>query len=393
MGLTATLHPFISFNSASRTQMVGGQKGQALQPKSPEVPSLLTGLETQLSDFTFGSIMPVDGIVVSVHHKYRRTASLGPQANIVDLSIIYQNQENGTYEVIHVKEYMTQHRVFGSKLRINPIVRTLRAGSPIARGTKLAVSECVQEDNVYTTSVQAQVAYMAMPSTIEDGFHVSEDFCDRISPLEMDSRVGSWGANEYPLNLYGDSKIYKPFPDVGDIIRPDGLIFATRTYDPLLDIVNMDPVSLKTIDMVYDNRIYGVPGAKVYDVEVLSGIGEKKEPAKTPTHMRGQTDSYIGLTRNFYDGILDTYSHICKGSRSPVMSPELQVLITRAYADQPNLKRNKRRTGGLVRRTIKKVPIDEYRVTVKYHKRKMIDKGAKISNLFGGGAFLLQVTQ
>lgn len=60
--------------------------------------------------------------------------------------------------------------------------------------------------------------------------------------------------NVFPLNLYGDENTYKPFPNIGDLVREDGMIVALRK-GPATHSTEVDPVN--------DAVLYSVPGSVV----------------------------------------------------------------------------------------------------------------------------------
>lgn len=386
MGLTATLGSFVNFNSSSRIQMLSSHVGQAIAPAKSDIPRTLTGFESQLADFTFKVEMPVDGIVKSIHRKYEPGLGYNSIRGNPKTTIIYQNNDDYTFDYIDVVEFDVRHPTFTSRYIINPLVGRLRPGSCIKAGTILAHSPNVKEGEIYATGMEASVAYLSVPAVIEDGFVISDEFAERSSPLEIGSSVASWGKRVYPVNLYGDAENYKPFPDIGDKIREDGLVFALREYDSKFDAIKRTPRALMEVDFISDRCMYGIPGAEVYDIHAETGRAEGRPKPVTPSGMETQAMKYINSASKYYAGILNTYDQAVKEMRRGiVISPELQNLVTRSIADQPNSPKAKAgRNSGIIRRTIKNTPLDEYRVEVKYFKRKEVQPGAKMTDKHGG---------
>ena len=58
--------------------------------------------------------------------------------------------------------------------------------------------------------------------------------------------VISFGEDEVPLNLYGDDENYKIHPDVGELIRSDGVLFASRKLITGLYPIQMSRKALRT---------------------------------------------------------------------------------------------------------------------------------------------------
>ena len=378
-GVTAATNPFTSWDTGSRLAMLSNHLAQTVNPQQSDIPRAMTGLETQLEAFDIR--MPVNAIIIEVHHKFRR----GFDQNAIKVNpcttVIYQCQETGEYSYLDISTYHSRHLVYGVKYVLSPIVSQFRKGYHVPRDTVLAVSPNIKTGGIYANGLSCSIVNLSLPCTIEDGYGVSKSFCERASLLEMPTVVGQWGKKMYPLNTYGDDITFKAFPEVGDTIREDGLVFALREYHPTFDALEMSAKALRQIDMVHDIRIYGVAGATVFDVTVESGIGESKAKALTPPSIATQAERYISHISDYYNGILATYEGILRSEKKVNLSPKLIQLITRAYADKPNAHKSKAAGGGIIRRTYKNIPLDEYRVEIKSTREIPIGLGSKLSGL------------
>ena len=381
MGAMATGTPFLSMVSPDRAAMWSHHAEQACSPKHPDIPHILNGLETQMRAFDIR--MPTDGIVVSVHNKFRKVFGSDSVNENPRMTIIFRDRETGEFDTLDIYEFATNHRVYGVKYILSDIVAKIRPGFAISKNTVLARSPNVLEGGIFSNSISCNVVNLSLPCTIEDGYGVSEDFCERASLLELPSVVGSWGRKTYPLNIYGTPDVFKAYPGVGDRIRDDGLVFAFREYNPKFDASEMTTKALMDVDTVNDIRIYSQPRAIVYDVTVESGIGESKSKPLTSTPMAAQSEVYIEHLRQYYSDIIRSCEKIQMEERNPRFSPRLINLVTRAYADQPNSGKQKSNIGGMVRRSHKLIPLDEYRVIIKCRRRLHIAAGSKITGLMG----------
>ena len=391
IGVSGLTNPFISSVSASRSAMAAHHSSQAVTPNESNIPHILTGFENQLTSFSV--TVPFDAIVISVHRKYRRGLDKHAIKENPTTTIIIQDQLTGVYDSLTVNTYFSKHRTYGSRNIINPIIDRLRPGNELPKGTILSRSPNVKENNIFSNSVSANVISLSIPSTIEDGFCVSESFCERAGLTEINETIVIWGKTKFALNLYGTDEHYKPFPDIGDTIRADGLILALREYNPLYDATTMTNRSLQKIDFIHDTRFYSTPGATVFDITVESGIGESKQKPVTPMLMGIQPERYISTLRDYYNSILDSYhTNICK-DRTPRLSPRLISLIYKALGDMPNAPKIKgSKSNGIIRRTYKKVPLDEYRVQIKVSKKVRLAPGSKITgNGMGSKGVICQI--
>jgi len=401
LGTMAAISPMLKFNSGSRMQMVCSQISQAVVPNKPDTPRILTGLEDQLATHTFGVKAPEDLQVYAVLNKY----SGGVGANAIEynplVTVIYRSLETGKFGVFHVEAYQNQlervHETFGFKYKFTPLMRQLTRGMTLDRGDVLSYSPTV-ENGYYSNGLNCNVAYMSVPATIEDGFEVSREFLERATPIATGTRVVEWGRHYYPINLYGDDRVYRPFPEIGDRIRDDGLVFALRKYDPMLDGVEMSRKELQTPDLVHDKLTYGVPGARIIDITVNTTTNEGRRTYHTPSGMEDVAKKYADRHAQYYDRIVQVYHQIRQETNyKPDLMPELQTLIYYAMGIRPNetVKRLESVKGrkNSIQKTYRASPMDEWRVEVMYEHRFKADLGGKISDLAGGKGVICGVRE
>lgn len=382
MGMAAAASPFITTQSSSRNEMVSSHLSQAIVPLVSDVPYIMTGFERQLASHVFNIRMPVDGTVVAIFQKHLTGIGQDAISSSPSTTMIYQNADTGEYSYLNIDKHMMNHNTFGYPLVMNNMVRSLRPGTPIAKDTILAQSPNVHAGDVYSTSLNTNVIFLSDPGVEQDGYVVSDRFCQKAAPLEMDDITIECGRNWYPLNLYGTDTVYKPFPDIGDIIRPDGLVAVLRAYDDNTDALNMSPAALRQIDFIHDKRFYvtGEMDAEVYDVIVNTGINDVTKMT-VPKGMETQMLKYLRSLDNYYENVITAWRNIVKECRGyePKISPALQALITRAMAQKPQEYRSKRYSG-LVSRAYKGTKLDEFRIQIFFHARKPLTYGSKLSD-------------
>ncbi len=381
MGAMCATTPFLNTISSARIAMMSHHQNQTITPKYPDIPRILTGFESQLETFTIK--MPVDGKVVSVHRRFNKGYAIDSIKTNPYTVIIFQNRVTGEYDCLEIPEFDTKHLVFGNHLKHTQIVNQLREDMVIKKDTIFAYPNSVREGNILATGISANIVNISHPSSIEDGYGVSESFCKRGTLLKLPMVTGHWGKKQYPLNIYGNDKVYKPFPDIGDTIKDCGLVMAFREYDADFDVVEMTNRCLQTVDTIHDFCIYSTPGATVYDINVLSGIGETTSKPITPKSMSVQAELYISQINIYYDAIIKSYESLINYKKLPLLNPRLINLVTRAYANRPNDPRYKNSTTGKVRRTIDKNFLDEYNVEIKMYVEQPLALGNKISGYFG----------
>jgi hypothetical protein len=383
MGIVAMINSFATFTSAPRIAMLCNQIRQACMVASPDIPLILHSYESQLRAYDIR--MPENGIVVSVHYKYRNGFD-SKDKRCPLITVIYQKtsgEKAGEYDCVNIHEFNTNHLDYGSRYVPEPIIGKLRKGLPIAKDTIFARSPSKLVGDIYSTSVTCNVLAVGDSATTEDGFLASDEFCIRAGLLEVDKYTGSWGKKAYLLNSYGTLNAFKGYPDIGEKVRPDGLLMAFRTYHEDFGALEMTNEALMTPMPEHDIEIYATPGSVVYDILVESGIGETTKEAITPVNIAKQSERYINQLSNYYKELLEVEATIFKENKHARFSEGLLQILTKALADKPNAPALKTGAGGRVRRCYRRENLDEYRIVVKTYNPTKLNKGAKITDLNG----------
>lgn len=372
------INPWPGNDSSPRVQMLLSQIGQALQVKGATRPRIVTGIERQLATTTFNRKMPCNATILKVIQKYPPTIGQGGiKMNPLTL-VIYENYDTREIACLELPYYHCMHQHFGFKYKPTPNANRLVPMATMAKGTILADSPAVDDDGNYCFGVESEVALMSIPQVIEDGVVVSRSYVDRITTRGYETRVGSWGSKRYPLNLYGDPNIpgdYKAFPDIGDRIRPDGLLMALRTYDPMMSVVEMTDDALREPDYFTDELIYAVPNAKVVDVVVHHNTNESCPP--TPVGMEVQCDKYYRAATEFYHKVWDEYRRLDRERGDDLeINPNFQTVAREAY---------RHRVDGTKRvtKTYRNAPIDDWRVEVTFEYDVVPNIGFKLTGCHG----------
>jgi len=396
-------------------QMATTMAGQAVVPKHSDLPRILTGFEKQMAEFTFSVRAPEDLVIVAMVSKYQR----GMGESVIQFNplttVIYRSVETYRFGCFHIPTYQNQidrvHETFSFRYQLTKLGESLHPKMRLHRGDLIAHSPNHRHGG-YGTGLSTSVVYMATPYTIEDGFEVSRSFVERASPIATGVRRAEFGRRYYPLNMYPNPNHpgkYMPFPNIGDRIRDDGIVFALRKNDPYLAGLEMTNRSLQDIDFKHDRIEYGEPGAVVVDVTVTCGSpNEGKNPTKprsihTPQGMDEVALIYENQIGVYYGKILDIYYQQKRENHNSItLTPEFQTLIEFAMGHKPNSaprmwsdmegKTVDQRTldpttaysTRTIQKTMKAKPIDEWFVEIIYAWEFKIGVGSKVSDLHGG---------
>lgn len=392
LGSAATVTSFIDKDSSSRVQMATTQLNQSCVLLNSDVPRILTGFEDQLKDATFGLRVPEDCRVYAVIEKYRRTKGIDSVNSNPLVTIIYQSEVTGEFGCMHLERFQSQservHDTFTYPFNPTPRMLNLKPEDTLYKDEVLSASPNVK-GNLWASGLSLNVAYYSSHATIEDGFEIADDVCERASPLAYGSRVAEIGRKYFPRNLYGTEDNYKAYPDIGSQVRDDGLVFSLVEYSELFDHVTMTAKELQRPDMITDITHFGEPGATVQDVNVHTTTNEGRRTVHTPVGMEAQPARYYKHIDHYNTRLLEVYEEIKREMKyKQVLSGQLTNLIKRALAERPNTNaarlEKRRHRSETVHKTWRGEPIDEWRIEVYYTYLKKNGLGGKLSNMHGG---------
>ncbi len=381
LGLHGT-DPFYGTTHAARGAMYASQVGQAPVVEGSEPQRILTGLELRLGEHIFDVKFPKDVVILNVIRKYPMGYGNDSIKHNPVTTIIYEDyyDVNKTIGMIHVPEYMSFHQEFGFELKKNKeTFGDLVAGAMIPKDTVLASSNTVSKNGLYGIGVNANVLFRSSPGTIEDGFIFSQEFLEeKMSPRTYTQAIGGCGKRAFFLNLYGDDKIYKPFPDIGERIREDGVIFAVRDLDDNLSPAEMTPRALREFDRTFDRGVIGEPGSIVKDINVF--WDDKQNPTFVPSGMDTHLRKYYEALKTYHSEVLKIYKGLSIRRKDKLRcTPEFHQLVVEAIMFLPQDPKKRKLT-----RMYRLEQLDEWRVEITYETKRIPSNAYKFADTKGG---------
>ena len=381
LGNTA-LDPYYGSVSAARGAMFVSQIGQSPVVEKSEPRRIMTGMEMRYAEHTFDVRFPVDCTLLRVIRKY--PAGYGNDAiKATPVTTLFYESYYDEYKevgIINVPDFISHHQEFGFPLKKDPNVwGNLAEGELFAKDTIIAKSTAVKDDGLYGMGVNANVAFMSLPGTIEDGMIFAREYLEEhFSPRTYTNAVIGAGKKAFLLNLYGDDTHYKPFPDIGERIREDGVIFAVRDLDDDLSPAEMTPRALREFDRTFDRGVIGSPGSIVKDIRVFRD--DRQNPSFTPTGMDTQLRKYYDALSDYYSQVLKFYYNL-KGKRKERLriTEEFYQLVVEALIYLPQDSRKRKLT-----RMYRLEQLDEWRVELTYETKRIPGEAYKFSDFFGG---------
>jgi DNA-directed RNA polymerase beta subunit len=279
--------------------------------------------------------------------------------------LIVKDMKTGMYDVIERKigESLTESYCY---LNDNTAIDKLKKGSKIPKDKILSHSTNFDEYGNYSYGLNAKVCYMINNNTIEDAVEISESFKDRFSFNYIHERAININTNDLLINIYGDDKEYKCFPDIGE--ETAGKILTARrriNYENAL--FDLKDEQLRNINYKSDKRFYAK--GTLIDIDIFSNIPiEEVEKNR----YNEQIVYYLKEQERYYTEIKETLEKIIEDNGKN-FSYDLNFLYRKAcdYLN-PNVKWKNDKTD-----------FDNIYIVFKVLQRNPLHIGSKIAGRFG----------
>lgn len=384
----------IGTDSASRSQMYSSHLSQALVIEGSTEKRFQTGVEMRLGEYTFAIKAPCNMRVIKVIDRYPRQLGIDVIPENPESMIIYEDIKTQEVGCISIPRFASYHQHFGFEYKLHQAFYSLRQGAVIAKDTVFADSPSKSANGGYKPGIELNIAFMSHPAVSEDGVMISRDILDRLKFKIYERRVVKFGTEYFPLNLYGNQDYYKPFPNIGEYIREDGILAMLRQYDMTIAPVDISITDTMEPDFVFDKPIYvRGPGGKVIDIKMYH---DDTDVSLTPQGIMKNMDKYYVALKDYYKNILDTYHQIRSyrkkkfGENSVNLTPEFHRLIIEAMAilaDQTG------RSNQKLNLVYKKEALDDYRVEFVIEYEMTPTVGFKMTDSHGGKGIICHIAE
>lgn len=374
------LNPFQRNTSSARGAMFATHLGQMLVLNGSGPRSIQTGMEREYGKYTFKVEMPENGVILEIIPRYQQTHGQDSIPGNPQTIVIYECVETKELGIINLVDYSCNHQYFGFRYKEQDGLNELRVGNTIKKGTVFLNSPSVSNEGDYQYGVQANVAYMTHPATSEDGILISRDFLPKIGFRIYETRIIDWGRNGFALNTYGDATNYKPFPELGQPVRPDGILMAVRTYEHgLLAPVERSVRDCMEIHHNFDNVTYAPPGGRVVDIRIHH---HHHDTNIAPVHTDVLVQRYDQANRVFCKKIVDAWKkyHRIRGQALKI-TPAFHNLVVQAQSvcsDDGDQK------SGKITKIVHKAPLNTFRAEIVIEYEVIPTTGFKLTDCHGG---------
>lgn len=357
---TAGMDPMIANISAPRAVMDFNHVSQHLPLLKPDENLIKTGIEYELGKYINDVRVDHDCVVKAVIPKYGNSFIEEPPV----YTVLFEYEKDGKIYIDYedVETYRSSHTFFGYKLKPTADFYNMGYNSPLGKGTILATTDSHGDEGDYRYGLNANVAFMSHPSVADDGFVVSESFVKRAAFNSIIKRVINITKDTIPVNVNGTKDLSKFLPDIGENVRPDGLLCALRPRNDWFSISDMSTASLCEPDMIFDELVRVNPNSKVIDIKVIRGNYSKPEFSSKLTQ---QLDTYADMLINYYKQVVDRFDKILaekKAILGDVDIIKVSPKLTRFTADSAI--KVTMANNGKNKLSYRKLPIDQYRIEV-----------------------------
>lgn len=328
--------PFNNCESASRKLMASVHTSHTMPLFKGEKAFIETGYEIRFGDYS-SSITKTDSDyrVIAKISKY----SFSPN------HMYYLIVEDLRSKKLDVIERIPYHYVTESYgfLYNNTTLDNTEVGQVIPNNTIMQKSLAFDQYNNRTDGLNLNVVYLSLDQNLEDSVVISQSAADKmLAPLVKPVSI-MINENNIPLNLYGDDKIYKCIPDIGEDIK-DNILIALRKEKKEEMVFTESVDRLRTVMMSDEKKLLS---GKVIDVNIrcnnpenlntyhnsqfkmyydeLQRMSQEIVTAVTPYQMNGYEISYD--LKKLYSTSIQVLNHVEYIDKRPFSNIILEIVV------------------------------------------------------------------
>ena len=285
--------PFNNMNSGSRKIMQGIQIEQATQLLNAEVPIISTGYENQFGELNSNFIRAEHNyVVVDKICKF----SSSPERHYWLILLNTDNNELSCIERISYK-HITE---FYGYIFDNEYLDNLEPGDGITKGDVIKRTVSYDEYNNRAEGLNMATLYIACEDVKEDPIVISESASKRFAAPMIDKVEVKINDNDILLNLYGEGKDYKTFPDIGESIKNHILCAVRRELKDEEALFSQSWDRLK--DTMMNDKKYIVDGT-IIDIDVFCNNPDKLTSVMYNSQIKYYYDQSIVFAGKFVDSV------------------------------------------------------------------------------------------
>jgi DNA-directed RNA polymerase beta subunit len=356
---TAAINSFVANVSSPRAVMDNSHFASHIPLLRPDEKLIKAGIEYELGKTINDVRVEQDCTVKALIPRYGGQGITPPSHTVI---VEYEKNDKIYIDFIEAVSYKSQHNFFGYPLEMTADLENISYNSPLNQGAILAKTASYGKEGSYNYGLNANVAFMSHPSVSDDGFVISESFAKRAQFTSITRRVININKNTIPLNLYGDSKVFKFIPNIGEKVREDKLLCALRERNDWFSVADMSTRSLSEFDPNFDSATYVNADSTVIDIIITRGNYAKPEFSSVLTN---QLDHYAAMLVNYHQSAIDKFEKLMAEKKALYghtedirLTPRMHRFMTDCYIKVSMAGPSKNKL------CHRKLPIDQYRIEV-----------------------------
>jgi hypothetical protein len=399
------LNPLINTVASARVQMASSQIGQHVDIAGARPPYIKSGMELEYGKTTFSIKMPRCGKILKIMDLYPKLHcrdfhdSLNPVTYVLYETLSENTKLDGSIGLITLPKMGSQHQHFGYRYTPGPAYHKIRPGAVLMEGDVLLQTTSVDPvTEEYMFGAQCNVAFMSHPAVAEDGIAISEEARDIFRFKMQHTRVVEWGSSSYALPIYSFRRpdgviVNKVFPDIGDLVRPDGLLMVIRRLDDYHNLTELDTRGLTEVNPYMDESVYalspvGDAVGRVVDIRVYNNA--KNAPSCVPRGLDDQPEEYFKARQELVGDLKQEYLRLMRMGKKKML-PEFRQMLREAISIGGMPRAEGRDKPEAIKILHRKSPLDTWRVefTIEFDVPAYV--GSKLTGLFGDKGVVVKI--
>lgn len=370
VGVCANLVAFPWVSSPTRIYMVGNMIPKAVVTSGASERKLTTGFEYQYAETARRIDAPSNMIVEELFYVETLVANNDERTDKWNpVFVIFKNDEKNMYDILELPRYNTQNTYVGFEYVYNKEVwRKLEKGATFPKGYIFAQSPRISKSGEWMFGMDLKVAPASFHGTEEDGIWIT-DVCahEKLRCMFKHERKHGWNEDDLiPLMLYGNGT--RPFPEPGEMVRPDGIVMGFRRRITEHALVALTKKALQVPDHDHDILFKAPVNSQVMSVEVLSDRMKNRSNNRSTEYIdqahNAVLDRYEKKQNEMWNNVLRWYKGRIAANRGQdiAMTEALTNFVNFAYGNYTkDLYTGKHNT---LSRSIKRNKLKDWNITI-----------------------------
>lgn len=239
------LEPMANSTITNRNNLVDAQLQQSVVLVNPDVPRISSGFENQIGDNS--------NALLKADREYEVIKII--RRNVNYKLVVLKEKNKKYYHVVRIENSVNITETYGYLLEDN-----LKEGDVLKKNdTIYAPANTFDEYGNFGYGVNLRTMFSSNENkTYEDGVVISQSAADKMKTYSVTNVDVSLNENDILMNLYGDRKNYKSFPNIGEKVNGQ-ILCARKRINYLTALFTLSTTSLTgddNIDMVNDTVFY-----------------------------------------------------------------------------------------------------------------------------------------